>query len=87
MLALVFVASTAALAPVPRIVFTDCDGTMLRPDHTLSPAAAAMLCTLRDKGIRVVPATGRARAGPWTDNVLNAYSVLQNGNPGVYING
>lgn len=76
-----------ALAPTPRIVFTDCDGTMLRPDHTLSPAATAMLHTLHDRGIRVVPATGRARAGPWTESVLNTHPVLQRGNPGVYING
>eukprot|EP00908_Phaeocystis_cordata_P022463 Transcript_488.p2 GENE.Transcript_488~~Transcript_488.p2 ORF type:complete len:295 (-),score=62.49 Transcript_488:52-936(-) len=76
-----------ALAPTPGIVFTDCDGTMLRPDHTLSPAATAMLHTLHDRGIRVVPATGRARAGPWTESVLNTHPVLQRGNPGVYING
>ena len=71
----------------PRVVFTDCDGTMLQPDHTLSPKAAKMLNTLVEKGVRVVPATGRARAGAWTDAVLNAHAVLHRGNPGVYING
>ena len=35
----------------------------------------------------MVPATGRARAGPWTESVLNTHPVLQRGNPGVYING
>merc|ERR1740124_981393 len=69
-------ASLAALAPAPRVVFTDCDGTMLRPDHTL-----------HSRGVRVVPATGRARAGPWTETVLAAHPVLRRGNPGVYING
>ena len=135
--------SLAALVPsprpgsglAPRVVFTDCDGTMLQPDHTLSPAATAMLHTLhRDtvkvawltafthhfrrpaawvpkracagalvsaqrhrfhrlrpcrhsRGVRVVPSTGRARAGPWTETVLAAHPVLQCGSPGVYING
>ena len=87
--------SLAALLPsprpgsglAPRVVFTDCDGTMLRPDHTLSPAATAMLHTLHSRGVRVVPSTGRARAGPWTETVLAAHPVLQRGSPGVYING
>ena len=79
--------SLAALAPAPRVVFTDCDGTMLRPDHTLSPATTAMLHTLHSRSVRVVPATGRARAGPWTETVLAAHPVLRRGNPGVYING
>lgn len=87
--------SLAALVPsprpgsglAPRVVFTDCDGTMLRPDHTLSPAATAMLHTLHSRGVRVVPSTGRARAGPWTETVLAAHPVLQRGSPGVYING
>ena len=75
------------LAPAPRVVFTDCDGTMLQPDHTLSPAVSAMLHTLHSRGVRVVPSTGRARAGPWTESVLAAHPVLQRGSPGVYING
>lgn len=87
--------SLAALVPsprpgsglAPRVVFTDCDGTMLQPDHTLSPAATAMLHTLHSRGVRVVPSTGRARAGPWTETVLAAHPVLQCGSPGVYING
>ena len=77
----------SGLAPAPRVVFTDCDGTMLQPDHTLSPAASAMLHTLHSRGVRVVPSTGRARAGPWTESVLAAHPVLQRGSPGVYING
>ena len=39
------------------------------------------------RGVRVVPSTGRARAGPWTETVLAAHPVLQRGSPGVYING
>ena len=38
-------ATTASLAlslggPKVKVVFTDCDGTMLTPEHTLSPAAS-----------------------------------------------
>jgi Cof subfamily protein (haloacid dehalogenase superfamily) len=88
---LVLTALSTALALVatraPRVVFTDCDGTMLQSDHTLSPAASAMLHTLDERGIVVVPATGRARAGPWTEAVLDVHPVLQRGYPGVYING
>ena len=84
-------ATTASLAlslggPKVKVVFTDCDGTMLTPDHVLSPAASKMLHTLADAGVRVVPATGRARAGAWTDAVLT-HPILNNGVPGVYING
>ena len=65
MLALTAAASLALSlgGPKVKVVFTDCDGTMLTPDHVLSPAASKMLHTLADAGVRVVPATGRARAG------------------------
>jgi Cof subfamily protein (haloacid dehalogenase superfamily) len=85
---LVALAATALLAPTPRlIVFTDCDGTLLLPDHSLSPATSDMLYTLHDNGVLVVPATGRARAGPWTEEVLYAHPMLKGGNPGIFING
>ena len=58
---------------------------MLQPDHTL-PAASEMLHTLHSEESWWCP-TGRARAGGWTDAVLNAHPVLNMGNPGVYING
>ncbi len=74
-------------ARAARVVFTDCDGTMLQPDHTLGPSASAMLHTLADAGVAVVPSTGRARAGPWVSAVLDAHPVLRGGSPGVYING
>ena len=53
--------SLAALVPsprpgsglAPRVVFTDCDGTMLQPDHTLSPAATAMLHTLHRRTVKL----------------------------------
>ena len=80
-------AALALSSRAPRVVFTDCDGTMLRPDHTLSPGTSQMLHRLREKDVLVVPATGRARAGPWTDAVLNAHPALAGGSPGVFING
>lgn len=66
------------------MVFTDCDGTLLRPDHTLSDRARQTLRTLDRAGVLVVPATGRGRAGAWTDTVL---TELRGGAPGVFCNG
>ena len=68
-------------------MFTDCDGTLLQPDHTISPAAERMLERLDEAGVRVVPATGRARAGAWTEAVLNRLPALHRGAPGVFLNG
>lgn len=44
---------------VPRMIATDIDGTMLRPDGTLSPRVRQALHDAADAGIEVVPATGR----------------------------
>ena len=58
-------------------------------DAVAAAAAAAQSVAARaiaDAGVRVVPATGRARAGAWTDAVLT-HPILNNGVPGVYING
>eukprot|EP00962_Isochrysis_galbana_P009055 scaffold2516_cov108-Isochrysis_galbana.AAC.15 len=68
----------------PRVVFTDCDGTLLRPDHTLSDRARQTLRALDRAGVIVVPATGRGRAGTWTSSVL---TELRGGAPGVFCNG
>lgn len=68
----------------PRVVFTDCDGTLLRPDHTLSDRARQTLRELDRAGVIVVPATGRGRAGTWTSSVL---TELRGGAPGVFCNG
>ena len=72
--------------PLPRVIFTDCDGTLLNPEHQLTPQARATLKTLRELGIRVVPATGRARSGPWTEQVLTD-PTLNMGAPGIFLNG
>lgn len=71
---------------IPKIVFADCDGTMLSPDHRLSEQTRSVLRELSDAGILVVPATGRAWAGPWVDQVLSE-PALRNGVPGIYLNG
>ena len=72
--------STASL-----VVFTDCDGTMLNPDHRLSARTESTLAALAEAGVLVVPATGRARAGSWTASVLS--SLPGAGSPGIYLNG
>ncbi|KAG8465714.1 hypothetical protein KFE25_005284 [Diacronema lutheri] len=74
------------LSRLPRVIFTDCDGTLLGPDHRLSRRSRAALRALADAGVRVVPATGRARSGAWTEHVLTE-PALRNGCPGIYLNG
>lgn len=76
----------AAALGAPRVVFTDCDGTLLNTNHALSPASKQTLARLLDAGVRVVPATGRARAGHWTSHVLTE-PALRNGLPGIFLNG
>ena len=78
-------AATSALAR-PSVVFTDCDGTMLSPAHSLSARSRSVLRELDRLGVRVVPATGRARAGSWTEDVLTE-PALRGGSPGVFCNG
>lgn len=70
----------------PRVIFTDCDGTLLGPDHRLSARSTEALRRLSELGVRVVPATGRARAGAWTQHVLTE-RALNGGVPGIYLNG
>ena len=75
-----------ALGAAPRVVFTDCDGTMLTPGHALSERTRRTLDALHSHGVRIVPATGRARSGTWTANVLS-HPALGGGVPGIYLNG
>ncbi|WP_137723218.1 HAD family hydrolase [Prescottella subtropica] len=44
-----------------RLVASDLDGTLLRPDRTVSPRTAAAMAAARVAGIEVVWATARAR--------------------------
>ncbi len=50
--------STIRRRPI-RLIASDIDGTMLRPDGTLSPRVRESLHRASDRGIHVVPATGR----------------------------
>jgi len=84
---ILLLASTSGAALVrPRVIFTDCDGTLLRPDHTLSARVRRTLHQVHEAGVLVVPATGRGRAGAWTDTVLT-HAAFGGGSPGVFCNG
>lgn len=60
-------ASAAAPGPLPRLVATDLDGTLLRDDHTVSPRTVAALEAAEAAGIEVVFVTGRPAR--WMDAV------------------
>lgn len=57
---------------------------MLTPDHELSPAVAEAIGEARAAGLRVFCATGRARAGPWVDDILRPLDLTA---PGVFTQG
>lgn len=46
-------------SPAYRLAAIDLDGTLLGPDHTISPANAAAVARLQSAGIEVVLASGR----------------------------
>ncbi|HYZ76123.1 MAG TPA: Cof-type HAD-IIB family hydrolase [Gaiellaceae bacterium] len=56
-----------------RLAAIDLDGTLLRPDHSISERSRAALARARDAGIRVVLVTAR---GPRTVRVLAAEAGL-----------
>src|SRR5690606_26353142 len=45
--------------PLPRLVATDLDGTLLRSDGTLSPRTRDTLAAVEERGTEVVFVTGR----------------------------
>lgn len=45
-----------------RLIAFDLDGTLLRPDKTIAPRTMQALLRAREKGVRLVPATGRLYA-------------------------
>ncbi|WP_425336686.1 HAD family hydrolase [Streptomyces profundus] len=45
--------------PLPQLIVSDLDGTLLRHDHTVSPRTSAALAAAHAAGIEVVFATGR----------------------------
>lgn len=46
-----------------KLIAIDMDGTLLLPDHTISPAVKNAVAAAREKGVNVVLTTGRPYAG------------------------
>ena len=66
----------------PRMILTDLDGTLLRDDKSVSPAAMAALHRASEAGAEVVLATGRFFAGipqALRDLPFLRYFILMNG--------
>lgn len=65
-----------------RLAALDMDGTLLRDNKTLSPYTLRVLHTLAERGVMLVPATGRTRAG-LIENILTvpsvSYAICTNG--------
>lgn len=65
-----------------QVVASDLDGTLLSPDHTLSPFAKEILKLLTARGVNFVFATGRHHVdvGQIRDNLdIKAYMITSNG--------
>jgi Cof subfamily protein (haloacid dehalogenase superfamily) len=70
---------------LPRAIVLDADGTLLNRAHCLSPKVERAIRSAQDAGVLVMPATGRARSGPWVDEVLNP--LFDNSPRGVFLQG
>ena len=46
-----------------KLIAIDMDGTLLLPDHTISPAVKQAITAARERGVKVVLTTGRPYAG------------------------
>lgn len=65
-----------------RLAALDMDGTLLRDDKTLSPFTRLVLQTLAERGLTLVPATGRVRnslAGTILTIPSVSYAICANG--------
>lgn len=65
-----------------QVVASDLDGTLLSPDHTLSPYAKETLKLLTARGVNFVFATGRHHVdvGQIRDNLeIKSYMITSNG--------
>lgn len=65
-----------------QVVASDLDGTLLSPDHTLSPYAKETLKLLTARGVHFVFATGRHHVdvGQIRDNLeIKSYMITSNG--------
>lgn len=71
-----------------KIVFTDLDGTMLDNETTLSETNLKSLIKAKEKGVKIIFATGRCVSsvkGLIGENVLKKYNISLY--PGIYLNG
>ena len=65
-----------------RLIAFDLDGTLLRSDKSISPRTTQALLAARDRGVLLVPATGRLLRSlpePLLDKSLTRYHILVNG--------
>ena len=46
-----------------KLIAIDMDGTLLLPDHTISPAVKNAIAAARERGVKVVLTTGRPYVG------------------------
>jgi len=72
------VANAALLFAAPKppsLIVLDADGTLLTPQHTVNPAVSEAVLSAQKEGIPVILATGRARSGPWLNEVIRPLSL------------
>ena len=65
-----------------RMIAFDLDGTLLRSDKTISPRTMNALLAAQEKGVMLVPSTGRLLRSlpePLLDKSLTRYFILVNG--------
>ncbi|GAB82367.1 sugar-phosphatase [Shimwellia blattae] len=68
-----------------KLIAIDMDGTLLLPDHTISPAVKEAIARARAQGIRVVITTGRPFAG--VENYLQQLGMTQESDYCITYNG
>lgn len=65
-----------------RLIAFDLDGTLLRSDKSISPRTMQALLAARERGVLLVPSTGRLLRSlpePLLDKSLTRYHILVNG--------
>lgn len=68
-----------------KLIAIDMDGTLLLPDHTISPAVKEAIAAARERGVNVVLTTGRPYAG--VENYLRELHMNQPGDYCITYNG
>lgn len=66
-----------------KLIAIDMDGTLLLPDHTISPAVKNAIAAARARGVNVVLTTGRPYAG--VHNYLKELHMEQPGDSALLI--